>query len=62
MRHKRILLTLAWRVILVAILSNLVFKGGCVLVLGNNRLKAWMAALFGAALLGGIAILLYWPA
>jgi uncharacterized membrane protein (DUF4010 family) len=51
---------LAWRVILVAILANLVFKGGTVMVLGNGRLKKWIAALFLCALAGGVAIIFVW--
>jgi uncharacterized membrane protein (DUF4010 family) len=51
----------AWRVVLTAILANLVFKGGTVMALGNPRLKKWIAALFGAAMLAGIAILILWP-
>jgi uncharacterized membrane protein (DUF4010 family) len=50
-----------WRVIVVAILANLVFKGACVMALGSGRLKGWVAGLFGAALAGGVAVLLLLP-
>lgn len=49
--------TLAWRVILIAFLSNLVFKAGIVAMLGSRRLLAIVAALFGI-LAGGTALLL----
>lgn len=50
-----------WRVVLLATMSNLVAKGCIVAVLGDRRLLRWMAILFGAALCGGIAILLFFP-
>jgi uncharacterized membrane protein (DUF4010 family) len=52
----------AWRVILIAIMSNFVFKGGCVLVLGCSRLKKWIVLFFGGSILGGLAILRFFPA
>jgi uncharacterized membrane protein (DUF4010 family) len=51
----------AWRLILVASLSNLVFKGGMAAVIGGRRLLAHLAPAFGAALLAGAAILWLWP-
>lgn len=51
---------LAWKVILTASLANLVFKGGIVLSLGNSHLKKHMILLFGAGILGGLGILLFW--
>jgi uncharacterized membrane protein (DUF4010 family) len=50
-----------WRVILVAALSNLVFKGGLVAVLGNRAAFGKVAILFGIVLAGGVAILWLWP-
>jgi uncharacterized membrane protein (DUF4010 family) len=52
---------MGWRMILIGALSNLVFKFGVVAALGSRRLRARIAATFGAALLGGVAILLFWP-
>ncbi len=52
---------LGWRLILTATLSNLVVKAGIVALLGNRRLFGWIALLFGAALVGGVALLLVWP-
>ena len=51
----------AWRVILIATLSNLAFKGGAVMLLGSRRLLIYVAVLFGIALAGGIALLFLWP-
>jgi len=50
-----------WRAILLASLSNLVFKAGIVAVLGDRRLFGRVALLFGAALAAGAAILWLWP-
>jgi uncharacterized membrane protein (DUF4010 family) len=50
-----------WRAILLASLSNLVFKAGIVAVLGGGRLFLRIALLFGAALAAGAVILWFWP-
>jgi uncharacterized membrane protein (DUF4010 family) len=51
----------AWRLILLASLSNLVFKGGMAAVIGGRRLLVHLAPAFGVALLAGAAILWLWP-
>jgi uncharacterized membrane protein (DUF4010 family) len=50
-----------WRAIVLASLSNLVFKAGIVAVLGSRKLLGRIALLFGAALGGGALILWLWP-
>lgn len=50
-----------WRAILLAAMSNLVFKAGIVAFLGSRRLLGRIAVLFGAALAAGGAILWLWP-
>jgi uncharacterized membrane protein (DUF4010 family) len=50
-----------WRVILVASLSNFVFKAGIVAILGRGRLLGRIALVFGAALVAGVVILMVWP-
>lgn len=50
-----------WRMILLGGLSNIVFKGGVVLLLGSRALRGRITLAFGAALLGGVAILALWP-
>jgi uncharacterized membrane protein (DUF4010 family) len=52
---------MGWRMILIGALSNLVFKFGVVAMLGSPKLRARLAIAFGAAFLGGVAILLFWP-
>ncbi len=51
----------AWRAIVIAIIANLVFKGGLVAVLGGRKLLARIAALFGINIVVGVLILLFWP-
>lgn len=52
---------LGWRLILVASLSNLVFKGGVVMVLGTRALSRWVAAVFGGLLVAGTSLVVLWP-
>jgi uncharacterized membrane protein (DUF4010 family) len=51
----------AWRVILIAIMSNFLFKFGIVAALGSSALMRWIGCAFAAALVAGGAILLFWP-
>lgn len=52
----------AWRVILIASLTNLFFKAGMVLILGSAKLFWRLAVPFSASIAGGILILMAWPA
>lgn len=51
----------AWRVVLIATLANLVFKGLAVAFLGSRKLLLYVAVTFGVALICGILLLLTWP-
>ena len=53
---------IAWRLILLAALANLVFKGGCACILGSPALRTRIVILFGLALAGGAGILWFWNA
>ena len=53
--------TTAWRVILTGGLANVVFKAVLVSVMGSRELLKPALIGFGAILLGGMAILLFWP-
>lgn len=50
-----------WRMILVAALSNLGFKGGLAFALGSRRLAWGVAAAFGAAIAAGLCVVFFWP-
>lgn len=52
---------LAWKLIVLASLSNLLFKGGAVALLGSPRLRAQIAVLFGIAIAAGLLLLALWP-
>jgi uncharacterized membrane protein (DUF4010 family) len=52
---------MGWRFILVASLSNLVFKGILAALLGSPRFAARIAIFFAVAVGGGLAILGFWP-
>lgn len=49
-----------WRVILIASLTNLVFKAGMALILGSPKLFRRLLLPFGASIAGGLLILLAW--
>lgn len=51
----------AWRLILLALLANLVFKASAACVLGSPAMRRRVVVLFGLAVTGGAAILLLWP-
>lgn len=50
-----------WRLILLASLSNLLFKGIMAAVLGTSQLTKWIAVMFGISILTGLAIMWLWP-
>ena len=52
---------LGWRLILVATLSNLVFKGGMAMVMGTRNLGRVVGILFGILIMAGVLIILFWP-
>lgn len=50
-----------WRLIVIANISNLVFKAMITAVLGTRRLFATLAGLYAIAIAAGIALILFWP-
>lgn len=53
--------SMSWRIIVIAMLANLVFKAGAVAVLGSRKLTWLIAVLFGMTLMLGVALLMFWP-
>jgi uncharacterized membrane protein (DUF4010 family) len=49
-----------WRLILVASLSNLVFKAGTVAVIGGSKLAMRVTLIFASAFAGGSVLLIFW--
>jgi uncharacterized membrane protein (DUF4010 family) len=50
-----------WKLILVASMSNLVFKAATIAVLGHRQLLTKIALLYGLALAAGVLLLIFWP-
>jgi len=59
--QKSIEASLGWKLILIAFLSNLVFKGAMTMAIAGKGLGKIIALLFGIAILTGLAILFIWP-
>ncbi|WP_026808505.1 MgtC/SapB family protein [Arenibacter latericius] len=53
--------TAGWRLILLASLSNLVFKGILAAVMGTRELAKWIAFSFGIAVVAGMFLIWLWP-
>lgn len=51
----------AWRIITVAVISNLVFKVGTVGLLGNRRLLMIVGTIFAITAAAGAALIFLWP-
>jgi uncharacterized membrane protein (DUF4010 family) len=51
----------AWRVVMVAMLSNLLFKGAAAGLLGGWPLFRRIIVLFGIPLVVGVLLLAFWP-
>jgi uncharacterized membrane protein (DUF4010 family) len=51
-----------WRLVVVGVLSNLVFKGTMAAALGDARLRRFIVLLFGLQLFVGAGLLAFWPA
>lgn len=60
-REERLDGSTAWRIVLIAILANLVFKAGAVALLGSRKVTWLVALLFGITLAMGIGLLVFWP-
>ena len=52
---------LGWRVILVAVLANLLFKGGLAAVIGGAAVVKRIVLWYGLAFAGGLLIVFLWP-
>jgi len=50
-----------WRLILLASLSNLLFKGVLAAVLGTKKLMKWVGFAFGVSIASGLLIIWLWP-
>ena len=53
--------SIGWRLVVIAIMSNLAFKVGAVAVLGNRPLLYKVSLTFGISFIGGLLLLFFWP-
>ncbi|MDO8417405.1 MAG: DUF4010 domain-containing protein [Agitococcus sp.] len=53
--------SIGWRLVVIAIMSNLAFKVGAVAVLGNRPLFYKVSLTFGISFIGGLLLLFFWP-
>jgi uncharacterized membrane protein (DUF4010 family) len=60
-RDDRIAAGIAWRMIMIGMMANLVFKAGAVAMLGSRRLTGIIAILFGVTLAIAAVLLAFWP-
>jgi uncharacterized membrane protein (DUF4010 family) len=60
-RAERLDVDTGWRMMLIGALSNILFKGGVIAILGHPRLLGRTAVLFGISMAGGLLLLWLWP-
>lgn len=53
--------TFGWKLILLAGLSNMMFKGIMAIVLGAKQLMKWIVITFGITITSGLLIMWFWP-
>jgi uncharacterized membrane protein (DUF4010 family) len=61
MKDGRLQTELGWKLILLASISNLVFKGVMAIVLGTKEMAKWIVVIFGVAIVSGLSIIWLWP-
>lgn len=61
MKADRLHTDIGWRLILLATISNLLFKGLMAIVIGAKEMAKWVMIVFGLALISGLLILWLWP-
>ncbi len=61
MKAERLQTDLGWKLILLASVSNLVFKGIMAIVLGAKEMVKWISIAFGVAIVTGLLIIWLWP-
>jgi uncharacterized membrane protein (DUF4010 family) len=52
---------LGWKLIVLAGLSNMLFKGIMAVVLGGKQLVKWIVITFGITIIAGLLVLWLWP-
>ncbi|MDT0645453.1 MgtC/SapB family protein [Zunongwangia sp. F260] len=52
---------LGWKLILLASLSNLLFKGVMAAIIGTGKIAKWLAIAFGLSIAAGLLTIFLWP-
>lgn len=60
-REERMSASVVWRTVLIATMSNLVFKTGVAAALGGRKLFLWVAGMFAIVVAVSAALLWLWP-
>jgi uncharacterized membrane protein (DUF4010 family) len=50
-----------WQAILIAAISNMVFKAGVAASMGGPRLLKWLAPLYSVKIIAAVLLILLWP-
>lgn len=61
MKNDGLATSTGWRLILLASMSNLLFKGIMAAILGTKRLMKWIGMSFGISIVIGLLIMWLWP-
>lgn len=61
MKNNGLATSTGWRLILLASLSNLLFKGIMAAVLGTKKLMKWIGITFGISIVIGLLVMWLWP-
>lgn len=61
MKNEGLKTSTGWRLILLASLSNLLFKGVMAAILGTKQLMKWIGIAFGISIIAGLLIMWLWP-
>lgn len=61
MKGERLHTDLGWKLILLATISNLLFKGIMAIVIGARSIAKWISVAFGISIVSGLLIIWLWP-
>lgn len=61
MKGEKLNADFGWKLILLASISNLVFKGIMAIVIGGRTIAKWIVIVFGITIVSGLLIIWLWP-
>ena len=60
-KGERLNTDLGWKLILLAVISNMIFKGVMAITIGAKELTKWIVISFGISVVSGLMIIWLWP-